>query len=107
MLQKQSRTILVFLDSLMGPPINYMVDFDVATYYDYNLGLHHGICYSMVEVIYNTTSSKAKEYETCCRPLQQDPEEDTKRTVEKRILTTLLLFTLFFSVADLVAEKGV
>ena len=70
-----------------GTPINYMVDFDVATYYDYNLGLHHGICYSMVEVIYNATSSKAKEYKTCCRPLQQDPDWDTKRTLEERILT--------------------
>ena len=33
-----------FSEFFNGTPINYMVDFDVATYYDYNLGLHHGIC---------------------------------------------------------------
>ena len=65
-----------FSGFLNGTPINYMGDCDKETYYDSNLGLHHGICYSMVEVIYNTTSRKAKEYETCCRPLQQDPDED-------------------------------
>ena len=61
---------------LNGTPTYYMGDCDKEMYYDSNLGLHHGICYSMVEVIYNTTSRKAKEYETCCRPLQQDPDED-------------------------------
>ena len=81
MLQKQSGTTLVFLDSLMGHTSI------IWWTHDYNHGLHHGICYSMLEVIYNATSSKAKEYKTCCRSLQQDPDEDTKRTLEERILT--------------------
>ena len=45
-----------FSGFLNETPINYLVDFDVATFYDYNLGLNHGICYSMVEVIYNARS---------------------------------------------------
>ena len=88
LMQKQSGTTHALQGFLNRTPINFMVDFDVAIFYDSNLGLYHGICYSMVEVIYNATSEKAKEYENCCRPLHQDPDWDTKRPLEKRILTS-------------------